>query len=87
MLSWLPGGAEPKFLPVMCVTRRDYDGEIVEVRTKMGRRVRGTPDHPFVVTAATTRRRGQARRGELDRPTTGCRSRRARSEADDCQRR
>ena len=40
VLSWVPGGEEPQFLPVMCVTRRDYDGELVEVRTKMGRRVR-----------------------------------------------
>ena len=30
------------------LTKRDYDGELVEVRTKMGRRVRVTPDHPFV---------------------------------------
>ena len=36
-------------MPVMCVTRRDYEGEIVEVRTKMGRRVRCTPDHPWLV--------------------------------------
>ena len=33
--------------------RREYDGEIVEVRTKMGRRVRCTPDHPFVVQDGT----------------------------------
>ncbi len=38
VLSWVPGGEEPQFLPVMCVTRRDYDGELVKVRTKMGRR-------------------------------------------------
>src|SRR5205823_9837051 len=25
-----------------------YHGDVVEVRTKMGRRVRCTPDHPFV---------------------------------------
>ena len=37
-----------EFLPVDAVTRRPFDGEIVEVRTKMGRRVRTTPDHPFV---------------------------------------
>ncbi|MGH8875388.1 MAG: UDP binding domain-containing protein, partial [Acidimicrobiia bacterium] len=28
---------------------REYEGEMVEVRTNMGRRVRCTPDHPFVV--------------------------------------
>jgi UDPglucose 6-dehydrogenase len=49
VLSWIPGGAEPQFMPVMCLTRRDYDGDIVEVRTKMGRRVRCTPDHPWIV--------------------------------------
>lgn len=49
VLSWAPDQAEPLFLPVMCATRRDYEGEIVEVRTKMGRRVRCTPDHPWLV--------------------------------------
>jgi len=49
VLSWIPGGAEPQFMPVMCVTRREYQGDIVEVRTKMGRRIRCTPDHPWVV--------------------------------------
>jgi UDPglucose 6-dehydrogenase len=49
VLSWIPGGAEPQFMPVMCLTRRRYDGEIVELRTKMGRRVRSTPEHPWIV--------------------------------------
>jgi UDPglucose 6-dehydrogenase len=49
VLSWIPGGAEPQFMPVMCVTRRAYEGEIVEVRTTMGRRIRCTPDHPWIV--------------------------------------
>lgn len=49
VLSWAPDQAEPLFLPVMCATRRDHEGEIVEVRTKMGRRVRSTPDHPWLV--------------------------------------
>jgi UDPglucose 6-dehydrogenase len=49
VLSWVPGGEEPQFLPVMCLTRREYDGELVEVRTKMGRRVRTTPDHGWIV--------------------------------------
>src|ERR1044072_8214036 len=49
VLSWIPGGAEPQFMPVMCVTRRDYDGDIVELRTKMGRGIRCTPDHPWIV--------------------------------------
>ena len=49
VLSWIPGGAEPQFMPVMCVTRREYEGEIVDVRTKTGRRIRCTPDHPWIV--------------------------------------
>src|SRR5918996_6309676 len=52
VLSFLPEQQEPIFLPVMCVTRRHYEGDLLEVRTKMGRRVRCTPDHPFLVTDA-----------------------------------
>jgi UDPglucose 6-dehydrogenase len=48
ILTWRPEGAAPEFLSVELVTRRPYEGEIVEVRTKMGRRVRSTPDHPFI---------------------------------------
>jgi UDPglucose 6-dehydrogenase len=49
VLSWVPGESEPEYLPVSVLTRRDYDGEMVEVRTKLGRRVRTTADHPFLV--------------------------------------
>ncbi len=49
VLSWVPGADEPQFLPVMCLTRRDYDGEMVDVRTKMGRRLSTTADHPWMV--------------------------------------
>ncbi len=49
VLSWIPGGAEPQFMPVMCLTRREYDGEIVQLRTKTGRRVQCTPDHPWII--------------------------------------
>jgi UDPglucose 6-dehydrogenase len=55
VLSYLPEQQEPIFLPVMCVTRRDYEGELLQVRTKMGRRVSATPDHPFLVTDANGR--------------------------------
>src|SRR5712692_1380605 len=48
VLAWRPDGETAEFLPVAVVTRREIDGEIVEVRTKMGRRLRCTPDHPFV---------------------------------------
>jgi UDPglucose 6-dehydrogenase len=47
--SWVPGEAEPEWMPASVLTKRHYDGEMVEVRTKMGRRVRVTADHPFVV--------------------------------------
>jgi UDPglucose 6-dehydrogenase len=49
VLSWVPGEPEPMFLSVLCVTRRDYDGDVIEVKTKMGRRVVTTADHPFLV--------------------------------------
>jgi UDP-glucose 6-dehydrogenase len=49
VLTWVPGGREPQFLGVMCLTRRDYDGELVDVHTKMGRRLRTTPDHGWIV--------------------------------------
>ena len=49
VLSWVPGEAEPEYLPVSVLTRRHYDGDVIEVRTKTGRRVRTTVDHPFIV--------------------------------------
>ena len=49
VLAWLPEQQEPVFLPVMCASRRDYEGELLELRTKMGRRVSCTPDHPVFV--------------------------------------
>jgi UDPglucose 6-dehydrogenase len=49
VMSWVPGAAAPRFLSVMCLTRRDFDGELVDVRTKMGRRVSTTPDHGWIV--------------------------------------
>ena len=49
VLSWVPGGEEPQFLPVMCLTRRDYDGDLVDVSLKTGRRIRTTPDHGWIV--------------------------------------
>jgi len=49
VLSWVPGEAEPEWMHASLLTRRAHDGELVEVRTKLGRRLRVTPDHPFVV--------------------------------------
>ena len=48
VLAWRPDGSIA-FLPAVAVTRRPFDGDAIEVRTKMGRRVLCTPDHPFVV--------------------------------------
>ncbi len=49
VLSWVRGEEEPRFQQVMALTKRPYRGELIEVRTKMGRRVRSTPDHPWLV--------------------------------------
>jgi UDP-glucose 6-dehydrogenase len=49
VLAWEPG-AGALFAPVALATRRYVDGEIVEVTTKMGRRIRCTPDHPLIAT-------------------------------------
>ncbi len=49
VLSWVRDEQQARFLPAMALTRRPYDGELLEVRTKMGRRLRTTPDHPWLV--------------------------------------
>jgi UDPglucose 6-dehydrogenase len=46
--SWVPGEASPEWMPVSVLTRRSYNGPMVEVRTKMGRRAVVTADHPFL---------------------------------------
>jgi len=53
VLSWAPGMEEPRFMPVMAATRRHYEGDLVEIRTKMGRRIRCTPDHPWLTADGT----------------------------------
>ena len=49
VLAWRDKHGPPQYVPVSVATRRPYAGEALEVRTKMGRRVACTPDHPFVV--------------------------------------
>ena len=49
VLAWRDNQGPPQYLPVSVATKRPYAGEALEVRTKMGRRVACTPDHPFVV--------------------------------------
>jgi len=51
ILSWRREGSGAEFLPVEVLTQRPYSGDVLEVRTKMGRRVTVTPDHPFVTRA------------------------------------
>ncbi|HET8743888.1 MAG TPA: UDP binding domain-containing protein, partial [Gaiella sp.] len=53
ILTWRRDGEGPEFLPVDLLTRRHYNGDLLQLRTKMGRRVRCTPDHPFVVRDGT----------------------------------
>jgi UDPglucose 6-dehydrogenase len=50
VLSWRPGDPDPEFLPVSRFTSRPYRGDVVDVVTKMGRRITTTADHPFVTT-------------------------------------
>ncbi len=55
VLAWNPRTMVTEFAPVVALTRRRYEGELVGVRTKMGRRLRCTPDHPFVAADAEGR--------------------------------
>jgi UDPglucose 6-dehydrogenase len=48
VLAWDPESGSSEFAAVATMTRREVDGEIIELRTKMGRRIRCTPDHPWV---------------------------------------
>jgi UDPglucose 6-dehydrogenase len=49
----------PRFLPCAVMTRRPYEGDVLHLKTKMGRRLTCTPDHPFVTVDSKTGRRGQ----------------------------
>lgn len=48
-LSWSPLDSRPEFQPIATFSRRPYDGEVVTLRTKMGRSITVTADHPVVV--------------------------------------
>ena len=65
VLAWRDGSDSPEFLPVAALTRRPFSGALVELRTKMGRRLRCTPDHPFVTAAADGSARGIKLAGDL----------------------
>jgi UDPglucose 6-dehydrogenase len=48
VLSWAAGAVVPEFQRLLAITERPYDGPMVHLRTKMGRRITVTADHPFV---------------------------------------
>ncbi|MEY2470496.1 MAG: UDPglucose 6-dehydrogenase, partial [Actinomycetota bacterium] len=48
-LSWEPGLPSPEFRDISAFTTTPFSGELVSIKTKMGRRLRCTPDHPLVV--------------------------------------
>jgi UDPglucose 6-dehydrogenase len=48
VLTWDEDSGRSRFAEVAAVTRRDSPGEVVELRTELGRRIRCTGDHPFV---------------------------------------
>ena len=54
VLSWSPEQGETAFAPVAAVTRRWFEGTGADVRTKMGRRLRCTADHPFVTNGSVS---------------------------------
>lgn len=49
VLSWHEGQVIPEFQPAIGVSERPYSGDMVHLRTKMGRRVTVTADHPMIV--------------------------------------
>ena len=75
VLSWAPG---PAAAAASCrsVPRPagDHEGELLEVRTKMGRRVLCTPDHPWLVADGAGSEPVVKEAAELGEET-GCRSR------------
>ncbi|MEO8267134.1 MAG: nucleotide sugar dehydrogenase [Ilumatobacteraceae bacterium] len=53
ILSWSSGQVIPEFQRALAVTERHYNGEMVRIRTKMGRRLTVTADHPMIVRSAS----------------------------------
>lgn len=49
VLSWAPGQVIPEYQPALAASERPYTGTMVSLRTKMGRRLTVTADHPMVV--------------------------------------
>src|SRR3954454_2291100 len=66
VLAWRDGAESAEFLPVKALTRRPFSGDLVELQTKMGRRLLCTPDHPFVVADGEGRNRAVKLAEDLD---------------------
>ncbi len=66
VLSWDPDSERTAFLPVSSMTRRDYEGDLIDLRTKMGRRVSCTADHPWIAGDGTSDGWTVKAAGELD---------------------
>jgi UDPglucose 6-dehydrogenase len=49
VLAWAPDEPRPEFHAISALTERPFTSDLREIRTKMGRRLQVTPDHPFVV--------------------------------------
>src|SRR3954454_3207054 len=49
ILSWAEGQVRPEFHTARGVSSRPYSGDMINLRTKMGRRLRVTADHPLLV--------------------------------------
>lgn len=65
VLAWDMDAPAPVFRDVLGFTARPFEGDLVTVRTKMGRSVRVTPDHPFVIGDGKTGATGIALAGDL----------------------
>ncbi len=64
-LAWDPEKQDFSFSPVSVLTRRGYEGEVVRLQTKMGRRLLCTSDHPFYTLDAEGRLQGMKSASEL----------------------
>ncbi|MFM2070704.1 MAG: hypothetical protein RLZZ623_967 [Actinomycetota bacterium] len=49
VLSWAEGQIIPEFQRALAITTRPYNDDMVTMRTKMGRRLTVTADHPMIV--------------------------------------
>ena len=49
VLSWRADDPTPEFRAVAAFTQRPFEGEILDIRLKLGRRISVTADHPLVV--------------------------------------